>query len=129
VYFYTSGYANFWDDGYPSGGNYWSDYTDIDVFSGPYQNVTGSDGIGDIPYTIDENNQDRYPLIYPWSPLLGDINGDRKVDGRDIAIVAKAFASYPNHPRWNPRADLNQDNKIDGRDIAIVAKNFGKTYP
>jgi len=129
VYFYTSGYANFWDDGYPSGGNYWSDYTDIDVFSGPYQNVTGSDGIGDIPYTIDENNQDRYPLIYPWSPLLGDINGDRKVDGRDIAIVAKAFASYPTHPRWNPRADLNQDNKIDGRDIAIVAKNFGKTYP
>jgi len=60
--------VNVWDDGYPSGGNYWSDYTGVDLFSGPYQNVTGSDGIGDTPYFIDENNQDNYPLMEPWSP-------------------------------------------------------------
>ena len=64
---------NTWDDGYPSGGNYWSDYTGVDLFSGPYQNETGSDGIVDTPYVIDENNQDNYPLMEPWSPktLLG----------------------------------------------------------
>jgi len=61
--------------------------------------------------------------------MLGDVNGDGKVDGRDIAVVAQAFASYPTRPRWNPNADLNQDNKIDGKDISLVAKNFGKTYP
>jgi len=38
--------ANVWDDGYPSGGNYWSDYGGVDQKSGPYQNLTGSDGIG-----------------------------------------------------------------------------------
>jgi parallel beta-helix repeat protein len=56
----------FWDDGYPSGGNYWSDYTGIDYFSGPYQNITGSDGIGDTSYVIDANNTDNYPLMKPW---------------------------------------------------------------
>jgi len=54
---------NNWDDGYPSGGNYWSDYAGIDNFCGPDQNQTGSDGIGDTSYTIDENNRDRYPLM------------------------------------------------------------------
>jgi len=53
---------NSWDDGYPSGGNYWSDYAGQDSYSGPYQNETGSDGIGDTPYIIDANNTDNYPL-------------------------------------------------------------------
>jgi parallel beta-helix repeat protein len=59
--------TNAWDNGYPSGGNYWSDYTGTDLFSGLYQNVTGSDGIGDTPYIIDSNNKDRYPLMQPWT--------------------------------------------------------------
>jgi len=66
VYIETSGYANFWDDGYPSGGNYWGDYNGTDFCVGPYQNETGSDGIGDVRYTIDENNTDHYPLMKPY---------------------------------------------------------------
>jgi len=54
--------TNAWDDGYPSGGNYWSDYDGSDVYSGVYQNETGYDWIGDIPYVIDQNNADEYPL-------------------------------------------------------------------
>ena len=54
-----------WDDGYPSGGNYWSNYTGVDLKSGPYQNLTGSDGIGDTPYRIEDNNTDHYPLMHP----------------------------------------------------------------
>jgi len=61
-------FANVWDDGYPSGGNSWSDYTGDDFFRGPYQNVTGSDGIGDTPYIIDENNIDHYPRLGPCIP-------------------------------------------------------------
>jgi len=59
---------NTWDDGYPSGGNYWSDYVGIDEKSGPNQDQPGSDGIWDHPYVIDENNRDRYPLVNPWTP-------------------------------------------------------------
>jgi len=59
---------NVWDNGYPSGGNYWSDYTDVDLYSGPYQNETGSDGIWDHPYVIDADNRDSYPFVNPWTP-------------------------------------------------------------
>jgi parallel beta-helix repeat protein len=58
---------NTWNDTYPLGGNYWSDYNGTDFFNGPYQNVTGSDGIGDTPYVIDANNTDNYPLMNPFS--------------------------------------------------------------
>jgi len=65
-YIVEPGYANFWDDGYPSGGNYWSDYTGVDYFSGLHQNETGSDGVGDTPYILAEDNRDNYPLMHPW---------------------------------------------------------------
>jgi parallel beta-helix repeat protein len=63
---YVFNSTNTWDDGYPSGGNYWSNYTGVDLKSGPYQNLTGSDGIGDTPYVIDSNNTDHYPLMGPF---------------------------------------------------------------
>ena len=71
---YNSGSSNSWDDGYPSGGNYWSDYTGLDNCSGPYQNETGSDGIGDTPRVIGGGNQDNYPLMDPWVMLLHALN-------------------------------------------------------
>jgi len=295
---YSSGSANIWDDGYPSGGNYWSDCISVDVYSGPYQNETGSDGIGDTRYIIDENNTDSYPLMNPchdiaiisvtpaknvifpayagnitvtvenqggftetfsvtayanttiidtkemvltmgnstiipftwnttgfvlgnytisavadvvanetdtldntyldgivtvrlpthdvamvgmvytwpfktvvgqgsttsvmvtvenqgdftetfnvtayynqtaimieqwpdgnnsqifWSK--GDENRDGYIDDWDHIIMARAFGSYPGHPRWNPDADLNNDGKVDRIDLAICEKNYGK---
>lgn len=57
--------TNFWD--YDGEGNYWSDYSGVDLFSGPYQNVSGSDGIGDAPYIISEFNRDNYPLMGSFS--------------------------------------------------------------
>jgi parallel beta-helix repeat protein len=229
------------DDGYPSGGNYWSDYNGTDKYSGPYQNVSGNDGIGDMPYFIDIIHMDNYPLIKPWPrratvdiqphtinlqngkvpittyiellkgsnltqinifsillnntlpantliPLTygdydsdtipdlminfnktkvsdfilsrgittgtitltitgqlydgasfvrsviikvrmaGDVSIDGKVDGKDLAVIAKAFGSNPTRPNWNPVADENEDGKIDGKDIVYIAKNFGRIY-
>ena len=57
---------NIWDDGYPSGGNYWSNYIGNDTYSGPFQDVVCSDGLGDMPFEIDQNNEDSYPLMLPW---------------------------------------------------------------
>jgi nitrous oxidase accessory protein len=58
--------SNTWNDSYPSGGNYWSDYTGVDVKKGSNQDEAGSDGIGDTPYVIDANNVDHYPLENPY---------------------------------------------------------------
>lgn len=54
----------------------------------------------------------------------GDLNGDGKVDIRDIALVARAFGSYPGHPRWNSVADINKDNMVNILDIALFAQTF-----
>jgi len=226
---------NLWDDGYPSGGNYWNAHTISDFYRGVYQNETGSDGINDTSYFIFSADEDKYPLTKPYSgsvdiglisigesktvvcqgggvffavkivnygvnaetfnltlyanssliqsfdnirltsrnsttitfkwngigfdlgnyvisasitqlvgevdltdntrvgepiilTLMGDVNGDFKVDGKDIGLIAKAFDTRPDMPRWNPNADVNSDFKIDGKDIGWTAKNLGKQF-
>ncbi len=57
-----------WDGGYPYGGNYWSQYSDVDSRSGANQNQPGSDGIGDSPYQIAFADIDEYPLMTPVVP-------------------------------------------------------------
>ena len=71
--------VNSWDNGYPDpairsldldidGGNYWSDWGPVgsDEYSGPNQDVEGSDGIVDGVYDIDSiYSDDFYPLKEP----------------------------------------------------------------
>jgi len=74
-------YPNTWNDDYPSGGNYWSDYNGKDLYSGPDQDIPGSDFIGDTPYVIDSNNTDRYPLMIPYEtepPIITIISPENK---------------------------------------------------
>jgi hypothetical protein len=104
--------VNIWDDGYPSGGNYWSDYIDVDQYSGPYQNETGSDGIWDHPYVIDENNQDNYPIVARgraydgiYFPLGDRSFADEVVDfkpGRDTVSPYNNPQSAVGPPDWPP---------------------------
>jgi parallel beta-helix repeat protein len=226
--------GNMWNDSYPSGGNYWSDYAGVDNYRGPSQTLPGSDSIGDTGYTIAVNNMDRYPLMKPFNPhdigitglytsktvvgqgycmnmilrilnygmydeafavrcyanttimanqpfaltsknstaitltwnttgfvkgnytlsayawpvqgetdtsdntltdglvyvgVPGDVDGNHKVEIKDILIVAKAYGTNPQSPNWNPNADVNCDDKVDIKDILITAKNYGKTDP
>lgn len=65
---YSEDNVQTWDDGYPSGGNYWSGYINEDLKEGPNQDINGSDGIWDKPYIINDYNKDRYPFVNPWPP-------------------------------------------------------------
>jgi len=81
---------NIWDDGYPSGGNHWNDYSGVDLKSGAYQNETGSDGIGDTSYNIDVDNVDKYPLIqqYPVSEFLPSLILPLLMTATLLAVIA-----------------------------------------
>ncbi len=92
VWYFSNGDA--WDNGYPSGGNYWSDYTGIDA---------NQNGIGDNPYTIDTNNQDRYPLMEPYHEpettyrLIDFSDTFRNSDGAALYVRPSFFMlSFPN---------------------------------
>jgi parallel beta-helix repeat protein len=82
---------NIWDNGYPGGGNYWNDYDGLDLYRGPYQNETESDGVGDTPYIVDAQNKDHYPLMNPWVhpdvAVLG-ISTSRNMIGQGFALNA-----------------------------------------
>ena len=124
---------NTWDNSYLSGGNYWSDYTGVDLYGGPYQNVTGPDGIGDTSYIINTNNLDRYPLIRRYGSIRNlnissayltiqsAINAPETLD-RHIIFVEEG--AYYENVILNKSISLIGENKvttiIDGNMTATV---------
>ena len=86
---FDNGVNNSWDNGYPSGGNYWSDYAGTDMYMGNAQNISGSDGIGDIPYKIPGAGiKDNYPLMDLYE------NASAIPNSPPIAF----FSYYPKNP-------------------------------
>jgi parallel beta-helix repeat protein len=103
--------TNVWDDGYPIGGNYWSDYNGSDMYNGPFQNVAGSDGIGDTPYAIDKENNDTYPLMKPWSPSSPGtvVNASTELSSNNFNLRCKGgwIVAYVEFPEGYNVADTN----------------------
>ena len=96
----TVGSSNIWDNGYPSGGNYRSNY------EGPDAN---SDGIGDSAYAIDGLNQDRYPLMEPYkildtgSQIIDFTEAFRDSEGNLLAALPSFFKLvFPNGTTSSP---------------------------
>jgi len=58
----------------------------------------------------------------------GDVNGDGKVNWKDIYFVNLRFGAERGEPNWDSRADLNCDTKIDWKDQYTVILYFGKVY-
>lgn len=92
----SSGNAT-WDNGYPSGGNYWYTYEGNDIYSGPFQNLTGSDGIGDVQFNVTVNNIDHYPLMNEWtSPNVTFVESGLPL-GTDWTVTFNGIGSTADH--------------------------------
>ncbi len=121
---------NFWDDGYSSGGNYWSDYNGADVYRGPNQNELGSDGIGDTAYVIEDYNQDNYPLTkpYPWDPHdigVTSITTSKTVvvQGYNLNITVTVF----NYGMYTENLNITvyaNATSIASQNVTLTSRNF-----
>ncbi len=119
-----------WDNGYPSGGNYWSDYSSTDFFHGPYQNETGSDGLGDFPYAMDADNFDRYPLMkpYPWGTHdigVTHLTTSKTIIGRgyNMSINATVF-NYGNSTEATILDFYANMAQVEWQNIMLTARTF-----
>ncbi len=105
-----------WDDGYPSGGNYWDTYTGVDKYKGVNQNILGSDGIGDTAYSVLGGGTDRYPLMgkygLPDAPVA-DAGGPYSSQEGE-AVLLNASDSYdPDLDTLKYRWDFDNDGTWD----------------
>lgn len=140
-----SGYGNLWDNGYPSGGNYWSGYPGMDLNSGSYQNETGRDGIGDTAYTIDADNTDHYPFMTSYSPIYQgdfvltdndvyaiegrfDINGSIIVKENATLILRNAIINFTHHDGIFLQNPVNGNPRLRAENTNIVNVGDSRFY-
>jgi len=72
---------------------------------------------------VDDNVAEcAFPILVK---MVGDVNGDSKIDIKDVAIASRAFGKRLGDLGWNAEADINGDYRIDIVDIAMISKRFG----
>lgn len=116
IYPFDSG-INIWNDSYPSGGNYWTEYNGNDSFQGVNQDIPGSDGIGDTPYLIPGgDDEDWYPLMKPFGFPNAPIISGPASGKKGISIKYVFNASDPDGEQVKYLIDWG-DGKTDKTDF------------
>jgi lysophospholipase L1-like esterase len=59
--------------------------------------------------------------------IAGDVDGDGRVDGVDLVLLARSFGATAAESRYLAEADFDGDNVVDGEDLAVLASNFGES--
>lgn len=59
--------------------------------------------------------------------LKGDLNGDGKINGKDVAYLARSVAKWTGYESVDAAiADVNGDGKVNGKDVAYLARYVAK---
>ena len=54
--------------------------------------------------------------------VFGDVNGDGKVDCKDVSIVKASFGKRTGQSGFDVRADVNHDGIVNVNDLALVTR-------
>ncbi len=90
-----------------------------------YTDVASARAWSGVFYTGSEASATGSAFFIAYARLLGDLDGDNKVDIVDVATVALAYNTTPGDARWNPIVDLDNDGVVDITDVATVAFYYG----
>lgn len=71
---------------------------------------------------LDVQSNAKVTLEAAAAVLLGDVNGDEKVNIRDLVLLAQYVANQPNKVIIEANADLSGDGKVNIRDVVTLAK-------
>jgi ABC-type transport system substrate-binding protein len=103
--------------------NDWTLSKSNDVLPNPWHSHWENATVG-IWITIKQDIAGRFFDMWHTAKMREVPLPDYIVEGKDIALVARAFDTNPGHPRWSAVADITGDYYVEGLDIANVAKMF-----
>ena len=97
----------------------WSDWTVIQPATTESEGLRGR--------TCSVCGKEETEVIPKLDFIYGDVNGDGKINGRDVVKLAKYLAAYnestgESSVAVSPGADVNGDGKINGRDLVKLRK-------
>ena len=90
-----------------------------------YGNYSMSASAGPVPgetHTADNTLTDGWVVV----TIPGDIDGNYKVNHKDLLLLASAYGSEVGDPRYIPEADIDCSGKVDHKDLLMLASNYGK---
>ncbi len=100
--------------------------------TGPAPSNNGNSGAYSMTFRLPKASQNGAYLVYASSPfggfrtvnstsfsalLVGDFNGDSKVDGTDLIVFCNAYIMYYQNQPFNHLCDINNDGKVTGSDF------------
>lgn len=94
----------------------------VDVPSGTYKVVIEKPGY--LAYTINGVQVANCDFAIPEVALLaGDLNGDGKINTKDLAVMMRGFSTEEAFADLRKLADINEDGLLTVEDIAVIKPN------
>jgi hypothetical protein len=93
--------------------------SDLTLYNTKLANPTSIDK--SLPHSVVSGTYD-----LTLTALVGDLDSNGVVDIFDALILANAFGTSPENPRWNVAADINNDGQVDIFDAILLGIHFGQ---